>query len=294
MLAALDRFFFRPVRATPLALLRIGVGFLTFVWAVFLLPDINPLLTAMRASPEGDVNWWQLWPQAPPAVTLAMGLLLILSAGLLTVGLWTRAAAWTAFITCLALQRYNPAAFNGGDWILRCVLLPGLALAPAGAYLSVDRLRREGRWNWEAPLVVPWALRFVQLHISLGYILTVVLKLRGHSWPGGTALWNALNLADLTRFEVPYWIIAPPVGAVLTWLVLTFELGVGVGVWFRRLRPWALLGGVALHLGIAATMEITLFSFIMISSYLAFLPAVDDVRRLLLFRRLVPAKAGAA
>ncbi len=276
-----QEFFFRPVAATPLALLRIAVGALTTIWSVTLIGDVDPLLTWLRVNPNSEIGWWQFWPTASPSVVMAMVWMLAAASVLLTAGWWTKVSSWSVFFLMLVIQRYDPAAFNGGDYILRGVLLLGLGLSPAGAYLSVDAWRKRQLSLWQAPLVVPWGLRFMQLHISLGYILTVILKLRGTTWVGGTAIWYAVGLEDLVRFDVPDGIAAPPVGAVLTWIALMIELAVGVGVWFRRTRPWVLLAGIALHLGIALVFEIGFFSYVMMASYLAFVSPAPDVRVLI-------------
>lgn len=275
------RILLRPVHVTRIAILRIVVGFLMVIWSAALVFDADPLLTWLRVGPQGDVGWWQFWPSAPAPVVQGLALALVPASFLSMVGLWTRWATLTTFLLTLALQRYNPAAFNGGDFIMRCVLLLGLALAPSGRYLSIDARRAGRAIRWRSPLMAPWPLRFVQAHVSLGYLLTVLLKLRGHSWLGGTAIWYASGLGDLARFSLPDWITAPPVGAVLSWSTLAIELGVGVGVWFRRTRPWVLAAGLALHLGIALLFEIGLFSAVMIASYVVFLPDAADIRQLL-------------
>jgi hypothetical protein len=275
----LETFFFLPVHATPIALLRIAFGLISLVSAMMLLADLDPLLGWLRVDPNGEIGWWQFWPDAPTAAVAAMGWGLVASSLLMTLGCFARASTWAVFFLTLALQRYNPAAFNGGDFIMRGIPLMGLALAPTGAYLSIDAWRRHQAGS-TAPLVSPWTLRFIQLHVSLGYILTVLLKLRGDTWLGGSAIWYATGIEELTRFDIPSWLAAPPVGAVLAWTTLAIELGVGIGVWFRRTRPWVLILGVVLHLGIALVFEIGFFSFVMIASYLAFLPNRASLRSL--------------
>jgi uncharacterized membrane protein YphA (DoxX/SURF4 family) len=274
----IDRFLFSEVPATALALLRIGTGALCVAWSVVWLGDSTGWLGQLRSIPEGVIGFWHPWPGAPSVAVQVMGVGLLVASLALTVGAHTRFAAWSAFGLMLVLQRYLIDSFNYGDLILRSILLLAVAIGPSGAYLSVDAFRRG--WSWRAPHISVWSLRFVQLHISMGYILTVILKLSGEHWPGGTAVWYAMNLVDLARFPVPIWIIAPPVGAVLTWLTLAVELGVGVGVWFGRTRAAALIGGVLLHLGILMTMDIGPFSLVMLVSYLAWVPAVSDVRLL--------------
>jgi hypothetical protein len=274
------RFFFAPTSALPLAVLRIVTGAISSVWSALLYTDLDPLLTYLRVEPDREILWWQLFPNLSLLGLRTFCFALVLASLLLMVGAWTRMAAWSVFGLTLILQRYNPAAFNGGDLILRGVVQLGVALGPAGAAISIDALRRQDRRR-PVPQIEAWSLRFIQLHISIGYLLTFYLKTRGHTWFDGTALWYALNLEDLARFEVPDLLLAPPVGAILTWLAVGTEALVGIGVWLPRTRALALVAGIALHAGIALTMEIGFFSLVMVSSYLAFVPgsALEDLMR---------------
>ena len=270
------RFFFAPVSILPLAILRIITGALTFAWAILLFTDLDPLLTYLRVDPDQDILWWQFLPRLSVPGVKALCLALIVMSFVLAIGAWTKMASWSVFFLTLALQRYNPAAFNGGDLIMRGVVQLGVALGPSGKYLSVDAVR-QGRWSGPVPQIEVWPIRFVQLHMSIGYLLTFYLKTRGHTWFDGTALWYALNLEDLARFEVPRALLTPPLGVLFTWLAVATEAFVGLGVWWRRTRPPALLAGIGLHAGIALTLEIGFFSWVMVASYLAFVsgPAIE-------------------
>jgi hypothetical protein len=269
--------------ALPLALLRIVTGALTLVWAVLLYFDADPLLTHLRVAPDQDILWWQLLPDLSPIGVKVFCLLLVGMSLLLTIGLWSRFSAWGVFLLTLGLQRYNPLAFNGGDLIMRGVLQLGVALGPSGACLSVDNRRRGGSPQ-AIPLIESWPIRFVQLHISVGYLLTFYLKTRGDTWFDGTALWYALNLDDLARFDIPDILVTAPLGTIFTLLAVLTEGFVGLGVWWRRTRPLALLAGTTLHAGIALMMEIGFFSIVMVASYLAFVPG-SAIERLLNHRR---------
>jgi hypothetical protein len=269
--------------AIPLAVLRIVTGALTVAWAVLLYFDADPLLTYLRTDPDQDILWWQLLPNLSSIGVKALCLTLAGMSFLLMVGLWSRLTAWAVFLSTLCLQRYNPAAFNGGDLILRGVLQLGVALGPSGVYLSLDNLRRGGSGR-PIPRIEAWPIRFVQLHISVGYLLTFYLKTRGVTWFDGSALWYALNLDDLARFDVPDVMVTPPLGTILTLLAVLTEAFVGLGVWWRRTRSLALLAGIALHAGIAFTMEIGFFSLVMVASYIAFVPSSTLERLLNRFR----------
>lgn len=69
-----------------------------------------------------------------------------------------------------------------------------LVLAPSGAALSVDRWRRAKDRFWEFPQRAPWALRLIQVQISVVYLSTVWSKVQGTTWNDGTAVSYALRM----------------------------------------------------------------------------------------------------
>jgi hypothetical protein len=292
-----DRFFFAPQSTSPMALLRLAWGALAALWALTLLPDVDPLLTdgALgydRGRPAGSWNLLDLigWDGAP----LATCLLLVVAALATMVGYRTRLSAAVGVLCMICLQRANPTVFNSGDLALRQVGI-AVALAPSGLLLSIDAWRRRGRgvprpagdddaadddgpperrWSWTAaPLRAPWALRLLQLELVLGYALSGWAKLRGSTWHDGTALGLAMRIEDLQRFVAPQWLFEQDVLLnVLTWATLAFEASFLFLVWNRRLRPWVLGLGVLFHIGIDVLFDVGFFSWVMIAAYLAFLP----------------------
>ncbi|MDP1818279.1 MAG: HTTM domain-containing protein [Acidimicrobiales bacterium] len=298
--SAWDRFLFEPRSTSPAALLRIGWGILATLWALTLLPDVDPLLEGgalgyERPLPTGSWNLLELtsWDGAP----LAMCLLLVLVGITTTVGYQTRLSTAVAVVCMVCLQRQNTTIINSGDLMLRQVGI-ALALTPAGLLLSVDeiRQRRRGRAadrgaadrdgaadSAEAdrgPLRAPWALRLLQLELAVGYFLSCWAKLRGSTWHEGTALGLALRIEDLQRFAAPEWLYDQEILLnLLTWGTLLFEGAFLFAVWSRRLRPWVLWIGVAFHVGIDLLFDVGFFSLTMLVAYLAFLPpeTADDV-----------------
>ena len=256
VLRAWDRFWFTPAPTSTLAVLRIGVGILALVTAVTLWPDLGPFYGAT-------------WIGTPAA--RALDATLLFSAVLLVVGFRTRLAS-VAVLLCLAeLAAVNPFVFNSGDNLLRYLAL-FVALAPAGAALSVDCLRREGT-VWRFPLRPVWPLRLVQIQVTVMYAAAVWHKFRGASWPDGTAASYPLRIPDMVRFTTPSWVSDSVSAAhLLTWGTLAIEAAIPVLVWNRRTRSWVLGLGVALHLGIDATLRAGLFSWVVLVAYLAFVP----------------------
>lgn len=271
-----DRFFFEPQSAAPMVLVRGGWGAVMAVWALTMLPDVDPFLTdgALRYDRSLPAGSWNPldhidWVHAP----LAACLLLLLASLATMVGFRTRLSSVVAVLCLIALQRTNTTIFNSGDLLLRQVGI-AVALAPAGVMWSLDarRARRAGR-----PLDTmraPFAMRLLQLELALGYALSAWAKLRGDTWHEGTALAFALRIEDLERFAAPEWLFEQGVLLnLVTWGALLFEASFIFLVWQRRWRLWVLGAGVAFHLGIDVFLDIGYFSIAIWLAYLAFLPA---------------------
>jgi hypothetical protein len=189
-----------------------------------------------------------LWDSGTAAIVLVV---LLGGGGLcLAAGVWARAAAVVVFVAFVSLGNRNPFIGNSGDALLRVLSLYMLlaAFTPRAT----------------------WPLRLIQVQLSLIYVGTVWAKLRGVTWPDGTAVSYAFRLEDLARFAAPDVGSSLFVTHVLTWGTLVLEGSLGVLVWVRRLRPWVLLAGVCLHLGIEYRLRVGFFSWAMLTTYLAF------------------------
>ena len=292
-----QRFLFEPRSVGPMVLLRVGWGAVTALWALSLLPDVDPFLTtgALRYErPTPDGAWNPLAGIGGSGAPLATCAVLVVAAAATMVGYRTRLTSAVAVLCLLALQRTNPTVFNSGDLALRLVGV-AVALSPCGLRWSLDAARARRRLGYRRrppPWRAPWALRLLQLQLALGYLLSAVAKLRGETWHDGTAVGRALRIEDLQRFVVPGWVLdQDAVVHLLTWGTVAFEASFVVLVWSRRLRPWVLGAGVLFHLGIDLTLDIGWFSIVMVLGYLAFLP--PEVADRILDRVERPVRAGA-
>jgi HTTM domain len=114
------------------------------------------------------------------------------------------------------------------------------------------------------------------------YIVAVWDKVRGTTWNDGTAVSYAMRIGDLNRFPVPGFISdSLVISNLLTFGTLALELSLGILVWNRVLRPWVLLLGVSLHLGIDYSVRVGFFSWAILVAYIAFIPP-DAARSLIL------------
>jgi hypothetical protein len=279
-----NEFWFAPRSAAPLALYRIALGSLLVLWGLLIAPDLLTWyseggvvpLSAMRlingpAYARLDV----LAQVTDPRLLVAAFSLFMLAAIAVTIGFCTRAAAIVAYVLLISFHHRDSIILNSGDTFMGLMLF-FLIFAPCGAAYSVDRLLRIRSGKELAgppPQVVAWAQRLMQLQITIVYLDTFLGKLQGQRWLDGTAVYYPLHVAELGRFPVPL------VGShlilinLLTYGTLAIELAMGTLVWVPRLRGYVLLLATSLHLGIEYAMNIPLFSFLMVTSYVTFLPS---------------------
>jgi hypothetical protein len=241
----------------------------------------GPGLNLLDVLPPGDGSLVALF-----AVTMA-------AAVGVTIGCFTRTSAVVLFLGLVSLQHRDTLILNGGDQVMR---LAGffLILSPAGAALSVDRLRRVRRGLEAAgppPWVAPWAQRLIQLQLAAVYLMSTIAKLQGVSWRNGTAVYIASRLDDFWRLPVPYvfehlWTIQ-----LATWGTIVVEGALALLVWLPPCRYPALLGGVALHAGIEWAMNIPLFSARMVTAYVLFVRP-DHLDRAMAWVRSISPRPG--
>lgn len=272
-----DRFWFQPEPTSTLALVRIAFGALMVGWTISLLPDLFAFFSSDGVLPRRNLDlthgvWGLLSVFRGDAVLVGLYIALLVASLCLMLGYRTRLAALVVFLGVMSLERRNPFVFNSGDGLIRILAL-FLMLAPAGASLSVDRLRAAKERFWEFPARAPWALRLIQLQSSVVYLSTVWQKLRGTTWNDGTAVSYALRIEDLQRLPVPAFLTDSLLAAnLLTYATLATELALAVLVWSGKARPWVLGLGVAMHLLIDYAIRVGFFSLAVIVALIAFLP----------------------
>jgi hypothetical protein len=85
-----------------------------------------------------------------------------------------------------------------------------------------------------------------------------------------------MNLEEFRRF--PMFEPGAFTVSLLTWGTLVVEFACGILIWFRDLRYWVLLAGLGLHLGIEYSMNVPLFQWIILATYVTFIYPEDLAR----------------
>ena len=291
--AGWNRFWFEPVSTAPLAVFRIAFGLIMVFWSLSLLPVLTPFFTKGGILPKqphyaGDAkSAWGLLGIFPSktAVVLLWALLLVASV-CLVLGLFSQLAAAVVFVAVLSFERRTPFVFNSGDVLVR-VLAFYLIFAPSSAALSVGRALRNRKDFWTFPTRPAWPMRLLQIQFSIVYLVAVWTKVRGITWNNGTAVSYAMRISDLERFPVPAFIThSLLITNLLTYGTLAIELSLAILVWNRTLRPWVLLAGLSLHIGIDYAVRVGFFGLAIVSMYLLWVPPERIEGVLLALRRL--------
>ncbi len=275
------RFWFRLQPAYTLGLVRMAFSVVAIGWTISLLPDLYPLFGPHGIVPHqpGDGFYWGVFAIWTSERALLIGwAVLLVSSVALAIGWHSRLAALAVYVLILSFQHRDPWAWNGGDVTVRIEALV-LALSPCGAALSLDQARSTGTF-WSAQQRPQWAVRLLQLQMSLIYLASALSKINGATWPHGTAVSYALRLPDLVLVSPPHWVTnSPLLMNAATWATLVIELSLGLLVWNRRLRPWVLAVGVVMHTIIMLTVAVGFFTLAMFVLYLAFI-SPETVQRL--------------
>lgn len=279
-------FWFEPTSPTPMALFRIVVGLITLqCLCIHLLCDWHlyfgdhPLITIetmigkywgydpyfdlMLLLPQGEIwRWYFFW-------------FTVVCAGMMTLGLFTRFSSVATFLCLMSLQHHFLINQNSGDNFLRIAIL-FTAMSNAGDAFSLDNLLKATRQDWRKegfrpPLSAPWAQRMLQMQLCIAYFHTWWCKVAGPEWNDGTAVYYASRYDDIVRFPLPLLLDDINIIKILTWGTLFAELALCTLIWWRPARYWVIIMGIALHLGIEYTMNLPMFEWLFIASYLLFI-----------------------
>ena len=269
---------------------RIALGLLLLVDLVVIrLPDLHTFYTDAGVFPVSALadaypTFASLSIHAVSGSPWVQGLLVAIAgcfAVFLLVGYRTRLSTAISLVLLASLHARNPHVVNGGDTILLTFLFLGLFL-PLDARWSLDGVRSGGDQHRVDSRgdsnghrsVFSLATAVVLLHVVSIYVSNAILKLQSDSWMGGTAVAQIFELEMYSAGLGPILAAYPLVLTAATWIWLALHV---VALFLLLYTGWpriALVAAfVAAHLGMALTMRIGIFPFVMIAGLLLFLPS---------------------
>ncbi|MYX40487.1 HTTM domain-containing protein [Streptomyces sp. SID89] len=208
-------------------------------------------------------------------IVFHMGLLAALAVML---GLGGRAVLVLHWALLWSVFQRQPLILDGGD-NLAYLVLPMLLLTRCYDRFAVSfglvrrwASRVPGTLRAVTPALHNLGVAAIAAQICLVYVVSGLCKVQGRVWQDGTALFYVLRIPEfewpgVSRlvYENDLLVVAGTYAATL--FMVYFPLGVLV----PRLRSWAAVGSIGLHVSIALLMGLTGFALTMVACDLVFL-----------------------
>jgi len=285
-----NRFWFEPTTPVAMAIFRIALGIILLEnMLIHLWPDFDLYYGNNSLIPIKDMMslywhnsyYFDLMAALPADDRYIIGAFWVMVAAtvMMTLGLCTRVSSWVTLLLLMSFGAHFQLNQNAGDNYLRLATMC-LALSNAGDALSLDNLIKATRQDWRitgfgARLSAPWAQRLLQIQLCIAYGHTWYSKMEGSMWNDGTAVYYAVRYDDLMRFPIPHIFDQLPVYMILTWGTLAIEFALFTFIWWRPARYWVLAIGISLHLGIEYCMNLPMFEWSFLFTYLLFIYPED-------------------
>jgi uncharacterized membrane protein YphA (DoxX/SURF4 family) len=276
-------FWFNPADSYTLGIIRLLTGWMLvynlLVWGIdlqafFGVNGLQPLQTVLDFHAGTPV--FSFWFHVPePWIETAHWTCVGLAA-LFFLGVCTRVTSVLAFLITISYSQRVPVANFGLDQILGMLCLY-LAIGPSGTCLSVDRWWKNRRARQQGvELTEPQhssarlALRLIQVHMCVIYFWAGLAKLKGDTWFTGEAMWTVLANQEYQTMDLTWMAWVPFLPYLAAHVTVIWEMSFCVLIWNKKFRPWILLIGTGMHVGIGAFLGMWTFGLVMTYAYFAF------------------------
>lgn len=255
-------FAHRDMDARPLTLVRILACF-AILADLLQLGALDLVETLFRPWEAGGLSVVQDDANVLMALSPAWGgpvayVVTLVCLTLAMVGVWTRPALVIGLLAYAQLGHLYPPGDRAIDRLLRCALLLVLV---SGAHR---------RWPARPGDRVPaWPADTLRFLLVLVYLSAGIAKLQEQpgwlAWSGTPVLYRVMGDPLAAHVDpvaaVPFW----PLLRFLGWGTIALECS--APLLFTRFAPYWAVAGAAMHLGIALTMNLGMFSWGMLALY---------------------------
>lgn len=207
------------------------------------------VLGAYWGAAGGPLAWW----------------LTLVSMALVSAGVAVRPALVVGIFAYAQLGHSSPDADRGIDTIIRTVLLL-LLFSNAHRRWSLGNLI----WtNQAADRIRAWPADLIKLLLMLIYFSAgfgkVLRTVNWTAWSGQPVLYNIMVDPMAAKLDPVFWESYWPLFRVGGWVTIAFELT--PFLIFTRFCPYWAIPAALMHIGIASTMYLGMFSYAMLSMY---------------------------
>ncbi len=311
----INAFWFRPVSAAGLGMMRVAFGCIALVTMLLEMPNVQRFYGPYGILPHEMTNdvmrdsWrFSLLDHATVTTVWFFYALLLASLACVILGIGRKWILAAAIILLYSFHEYGTITLDGGDTLMRLIGFI-LLLSPCYRTWTIPNLQRRlqisrdtGQDQPASERTMPiWPYRLLLWQMILIYVSSAIGKWHGSMWRDGSAVAATLHLTDFTRLSPELAdtlsILSPVISyftvfSQMAWgllLVLGFFacLGIVTSASVNTLKRALLLCGMLLHVSIFIVMDVGTFSFTVLAAYLGLL-LDDDYRaiRSVLNRRI--------
>ncbi len=283
------------------SLMRVSLG----AWAVFFYL-LHWKVRGLFWGPDGILPFEKFLEAGPllnvfavsrsPVYFEVVCVLAVIIALLVTIGFRPRLLVPLHWLMIWSFQERNPLLGDGGDNLMRIVLL-FLVAVNTGAHFSVTGVHRAGgrRWGvqlrplWESvqtfirpvlAVVHNFGVLLILVQLGMLYMSTGLYKAMGELWQSGTALYYIMRVDEFSWPGIAEIIYRNPYLVVLgTYGTVVFEVTFFPSLFSRWTRYAMIVTGACFHTGIALLMGLVTFGWSMLSVY-PLLATDEEYRRL--------------
>lgn len=253
-----------------LCLLRVFVG---PVVVMHLWPFVQDMRAGLYYGDTFYDPWVSWYPEAPREVYWALLVAGLISALLMSLGLFSRLTMVTTF-SFVAYNFFLSETHFRHNRNFLLIILAGLMLMPVGRMFSVDAWLARRRGRPLIPRAVLWPMWLMRLEHAATYFASGFSKLIDPDWWGGVVTWDRVvrYRGALDASPAPEWVkelvVREEFHQVFAKTNILTELFLCVALWTRTLRLPALWMAIVFHGTIEITARVQVFSWLALAGLL--------------------------
>jgi len=266
---AVERWWFSPLPAYPLAFCRIALGLILVANYVLMIPNFE-ILFAKQGLLDFSGNHWHTFGNLHYIMFVGG----MISSMCFALGYKT---CVSGIIAVVCHHYYVLVAIYHWGWYFHIhIFMIYVMLGNSAESYSLDALIKRNKGliqDATKPFVTPaYPIRLTQIHICTIYLAASWHRYYSDGWIDGIMVFEALSASIFTRFPTVDWYSYRYFLTVLQYLSWFLELTAPVFLWLSNYRWLVLIGLCFMHVSLELTTTVGFWQFTMLSVLTVFMP----------------------
>lgn len=210
-------------------------------------------------------------------INIIISVILLLSI-LFAFGIFRYATPLLLFLSIEIIQRAYPFILNGGDNLLKFILLY-MIFTDCYRYFTLNNSKEQEK-DSISYFLNQISVLSIKIHLSLIYFVSALFKINAKVWFSGVATYYTLQIERFKGTEMNSSLARNGIFVTLsTYITLLWELLFPFLVWHKRGKYIVFAFGIAIHLGIYIFMMIHDFEILFMMCY-GFFITDEELRKI--------------